>query len=413
MAVANTFTFGSVSSAAYGVVLEGPGEYTAPVRATKMINVPGRNGALVIDLGYYENVDAEYHCVIQADTQSAFESAVADFRNAIVGQIGYQRLEDTYHAGEYREAIYVGGFDEEADFHGRSAIFTLKFSCKPQRFVADGQTEITIASGGTVVTNPSPFDAHPLIEAWGSGIVDVGGNKLQIESRPLGYIQLASAGSQLTKIPARLINFSPDIVATGDKMTLQLVEFSDVLPSERLLSSYEILDSTGVGSVTVDLSDYSLGVKCQLQNLTFTAETATDAEHFVEIRVTDSGGNTSTISFDYHVEYSHESDPDVEQFMIMRMGTSVDGWMPIGGYSGTYIQHSAIMCDSHANAGTLPTYIDCDIGEAYKLIDDYVASRNIAVSLGVDLPVLVPGSTTVSYSGNITALKVIPRWWQL
>ena len=168
MAVANTFTFGGVSSSAYGVVIEGPGDYSAPSRAVDKISIPGRNGAFALDKGYYENVSVEYKAVMKNTTQATFESDVSAFRNAIVSQLGYQRLTDTYHAGEYRMAMYDGGFDEDPEWHGKGAVFKVKFTCKPQRFLTSGETKTTVSSGGTL-TNPTLFESSPLLDVYGYG----------------------------------------------------------------------------------------------------------------------------------------------------------------------------------------------------------------------------------------------------
>jgi phage-related protein len=415
MAVANTFTFGSISSAAYGVVLEGPGEYTAPVRATKMINVPGRNGALVIDLGYYENVDAEYHCVIQADTQSAFESAVADFRNAIVGQIGYQRLEDTYHAGEYREAIYVGGFDEEADFHGRSAIFTLKFSCKPQRFVADGQTEITIASGGTTVNNPTPFDAYPLLEVEGYGAISIGSYDVNLSDTVLGYAQITNAESRTgltnqTGFPTNLVNNS-------DKVTISGASFNMVFSSTKALKSAEATSITGFSNATANIgcSENTASMTLSLGNISISVpSTSYIMSGNVVLTFTAEDDTAATVTIGVRLKYDRNAvAPGVDFVTADVTGQSASGFASSAQEGDVLIYIPAIMASSTASALGHPTYIDCSIGEVYRLIADHPISLNSVSNLGTDLPKLAPGNTLVSYSGNITELKVIPRWWQL
>lgn len=139
MAIANTFTFGGVSTEAYGVIVEGAGDYTAPVRSVEMVSVPGRNGDLMIDNGRYENQSVEYQCFLRDVAQAGFEEAVRAFRNAIVSQVGYQRLTDTYHPNEYRLARYESGFDKEPEFHGKGATFEATFDCKPQRYLTSGE----------------------------------------------------------------------------------------------------------------------------------------------------------------------------------------------------------------------------------------------------------------------------------
>ena len=101
----NTLTFGGVNSADYGVYITGSGVYNAPKRAVENIVVPGRNGLLTIDQGRYENITVEYPAFAFGKTREEFQQKITAFRNAIMSQIGYQRLEDTYHPDEYRMAL--------------------------------------------------------------------------------------------------------------------------------------------------------------------------------------------------------------------------------------------------------------------------------------------------------------------
>ena len=60
-----------------------------------------------------------------------------------------------------------------------------------------------------------------------------------------------------------------------------------------------------------------------------------------------------------------------------------------------------------------PTYIDCDLGECYQVIDGVPVSLNKYIALGSDLPELKPGTNTITYDNTITELKIVPRWWRL
>ena len=58
-----------------------------------------------------------------------------------------------------------------------------------------------------------------------------------------------------------------------------------------------------------------------------------------------------------------------------------------------------------------PTYIDCDLGEAYKYVGDNLISLNQYIDLGSELPTFAAGSNEITFDNTITDLKVIPRWW--
>ena len=183
MGIANTFTFGGVSSSTYGVVIEGSGDYSAPKRAVETIEIPGKNGALQIDLGRYENIEIEYNVVVTSTTHSSFRQTIDSLRNAIVSKLGYQRLEDTYHPDEYRMAMYAGGLDEEPSFYGKNAVFKVKFECKPQRFLTSGESVTTLTASGTI-SNPTSFESKPLLVVTGTGNLTVNGVQIAISASP-------------------------------------------------------------------------------------------------------------------------------------------------------------------------------------------------------------------------------------
>ena len=60
-----------------------------------------------------------------------------------------------------------------------------------------------------------------------------------------------------------------------------------------------------------------------------------------------------------------------------------------------------------------PSYIDCDIGECYKIENDEIITLNDIITLGSDLPKLVSGTNTFTYDNTVTELKVTPRWWKV
>lgn len=55
--------------------------------------------------------------------------------------------------------------------------------------------------------------------------------------------------------------------------------------------------------------------------------------------------------------------------------------------------------------------LDCESMNAYAL-GDVADSRNGDI-YAPEFPVLKPGDNTITWSGGVTAVKVIPRWWEL
>ena len=88
--------------------------------------------------------------------------------------------------------------------------------------------------------------------------------------------------------------------------------------------------------------------------------------------------------------------------------TSGTQYKRIGGY-GVY--DCDVYGDSSLSLIGDPTYIDCDLGEAYLIRDNTPISLNRYIDLGSELPTFAVGSNEITFDNTITDLKVIPRWW--
>lgn len=175
----NSLTFGSVVSSDHGVYILSDSVFNAPRRVYNMIDVPGRNGQLAIDENRYENIEVTYPAYVEASNFTEFRNKVAEVRNAFMAQTGYQRLADTYHPDEYRLGIYHDDFDIDVKKFLHIGEFDLTFDCKPQRFLTSGETSIIFTSAGSI-TNPTRFDAKPLLKVTGYGTLGVGNRSVVI-----------------------------------------------------------------------------------------------------------------------------------------------------------------------------------------------------------------------------------------
>lgn len=413
MAIMHSLTFGGINSLDYGIYITGEGVYNAPVRDVEMIAVPGRNGDIAIDKGRYENVSIRYTAGCFGDDQTQFAQKMADFRMALVGQIGYQRLEDTYHPGDYREAIFTEGLEVEPVSYSRAGQFEIVFNCKPQRFVADGQTEVTVAAGGTVINNPTPFDAYPLLKVEGHGTINVGSQSVTLSDRQLGYVQILPpkvlTGAQTGAL------FSRTYVESGDDITVISATCNAVFYSSKTLTDAEVTSVTGGGIADVSWTSNSGSLNLSLNDIHFTAGTASAAGSTVTMTFTADDSTTATVTFYFNVRYRRDVDPQgrYDSIDVDVSAQTASGFVSAAEPGDIYRTRSAVMANSTASALGHPTYIDCSIGEVYRYVGGLPISLNSVSDLGSDLPKLAPGNTTVSYSGDVTSLKVVPRWWKL
>lgn len=153
-----TFRFDGVSSRTYGLTISGSGTYNAPERDVERIPVPGRDGELIQDNGRFKNVTVSYPASICRD----FPKKAAAARAWLLSKRGYCRLEDDYDPDIFRLAQFSGPLEFTPGPLNRAGEVTLRFNCKPQRFLKAGEFPITVGNGDTLY-NPTPFPAKPLI----------------------------------------------------------------------------------------------------------------------------------------------------------------------------------------------------------------------------------------------------------
>lgn len=172
-------TYAGRSTKEFGIFISGEGTFSSPERNTSSQEVPGRNGALLFDMGNYKNIPVKYPSFII----NGLPTRIRDFLNFAGAQIGYQRLEDTYHPYEFRMAKFkTNPSIDTAGYMNRSGKFTLEFDCKPQRFLKSGE-EITTLEADGVILNRTLQNAKPLLRVYGTaGAIEIGAETIEIST---------------------------------------------------------------------------------------------------------------------------------------------------------------------------------------------------------------------------------------
>lgn len=175
MGLLNHLTYDGVDSSSFGVFISGEGAFDAPARRGEMISIPGRNGSLFMDEGVFENITVEYPAFIGTGSEALFRNNLGDLRSWLMSRGNYKRLTDTYHPDEFRLGVYREGLEVDPQYLTRAGGFTLKFDCKPQRFLVEGEQSYFFNGNGTI-NNPTLFESSPLIRVTGNGTVAIGEN---------------------------------------------------------------------------------------------------------------------------------------------------------------------------------------------------------------------------------------------
>ena len=126
-----------------------------------------------MDEGVFENITVEYPAFIGTGYEAIFRNKLGDLRSALTSRGNYKRLTDTYHPDEFRLGVYREGLEVDPQHITRAGNFTMKFDCKPQRFLVSGEIAEMYISNDTI-TNPTLFESSPLIKVTGNGTVAIG-----------------------------------------------------------------------------------------------------------------------------------------------------------------------------------------------------------------------------------------------
>lgn len=396
-AIFNSLIFGGANSADYGIYITGEAVYNAPARAVEMVSVPGRNGAVAIDQGRWENIEVTYPAGTFGEDQTDFREAISSFRNAIVSQRGYQRLSDTYHPDEYRMGIYTEGLEVSPVSNGKGGEFEIRFNCKPQRWLTSGETASTITSGDEL-NNPTLYDANPVFEVSGYGTIEFNGYSIDLADGSYGDIELNPAGSKvhtsgaLTMQISAELPFSSELFNAGDTITVGASSAQISLMSQ---SPYAYRDLTISQSEATSFAQGDYG--------TYNVVTKNVGAKW--------GSGTSDWSY-YTVQIETRYTSTDKIFIVITLThTSGEDYFKID--PRYTINYGAVSVYSTKTYLGDPTYIDCELGECYAIENGTVIDLNSYVDLGSDLPCFAPGANEITFDSSITQLKVVPGWWQL
>lgn len=149
------FIFNGKKSSDFDVWASGLNIFHSPERRIERIQVPGRNGELLIEDGSFENTELLFKdCFIPRH----FSENFTNLSNYLNRQKGYQRLELSWLPDEYRLAAFHGDIEASMKNWDGMGKFDLAFNCKPQRFLKSGEEPITLipvkADGTTTFMTP-------------------------------------------------------------------------------------------------------------------------------------------------------------------------------------------------------------------------------------------------------------------
>lgn len=394
----NSLQFDGDNSLDHGVYITGEAIYNAPVRDTENIEIPGRNGDFILDKGRWENIDVTYKAGLFGSDQDNFASKIRDYRNILASRLGYKRITDTYNPEEYRLGKLKDGLDVDAKAQKKAGEFDIVFDCKPQRYLVSGEEEISVSSG-QIITNPTPYDASPLLKARGYGVIQFNGYEIEIIDGIVGDVSIA--GGDFNDRKNVSISSIPKL--TGDTIDINNLSYQVVRSFSSTVSSATVASWSGDTSTAPTVTIEPIIKKSITINFTFddpvTFAYGTAASKTITANITVNG---TTQAYTTSISYDGAETISLKQ---ARQGTK--------NYLTTHIHYADIVVHSTKPTYGDPTYIDCDLGEAYEIDNGRLVSLNKVLELGSKLPEFAPGANEITYDNTITELTITPRWWIL
>ena len=264
MGLLNHLTYDGVDSSDFGVFISGEGVFDAPARRGEMISIPGRNGSLFMDEGVFENITVEYPAFIGTGYEELFRTKLGELRSALSSRGNYKRLTDTYHPDEFRLGVFREGIEVDPQHITRAGGFTMKFDCKPQRFLVSGEIPVVFTSNG-IITNPTLFNAKPLLKVIGNGTVRIepyefhisnNGGVAYIDSEIMESYALYKklyplTAENLTEITDE--NGTVILVSKGEtpRNINNLIEYTNFVYPEIVPGNVPVVISSGISELTI------------------------------------------------------------------------------------------------------------------------------------------------------------------
>lgn len=386
---------------------------TTPKRVGEFIEIPNRNGSFFLDGGRYEDVVHTY------DIIALSKEHASDLINALASKVGYFRLQDSFNPDEYYSAVLDSEIEPVVTTERDKLTFKIMFTRKPQRWLTSGETAVTVTSGDTL-TNPTLFESGPLLEVEGYGNLNFNGYTISIENAVMGEVLLANPKTFSTNYTD--IIFSKLAYETGDTITMGA---GTINWDMRTINGYRFwytevtaTDTNSDFNSWVYLGDIRrvtaiTGVAAQ----TFTAGTnktvTNTATATFPIGLTQDTQSNITVTCTQTITYTASYSSTQSRIRIQySLSFSSSGKLDYS-FSTSSSKTGDITVNSTQSLLGHPTYIDCDLGEAYKITSGVYVSLNSKINLGSKLPMLASGSNTVTYDNTITSVKITPRWWKV
>lgn len=429
----STFTWNGRSSDEFGIRIERKPDLSRSARKFKSASVNGRNGNIYQLQDAWEEVVVAYD-IFAGGTEKG--DAITDF-TAIMEWLNsaddYAVLTDSYDPSHYRLAVFVDAVDIASEWYTIGQA-TVKFRCRPQRFIVTDPIEV---EDGDTITNSTNHVAKPIITLTGAGQVSM----FEVE-KPLLDVEYSPVGGYGQPIPSTL-------------KTQMLADMFWIASNYLIHYDVQIYKSSTAGTVSIQsntsgrikfhptLSNYGLGAMMPVNTetdyvISYTA-TPSDSNEY-EMYISYVNNNDTITKTMYHsytgtqtISFTFKTDSDTAYVIIAFYFVSggsrtldiTDLMLVKGTTAQPFRAYTTAQIDTFTVGDTTmqitsqgfdDAVIDCE--RENLSMDGSDSNINATVldqygNLSVNYLALQEGSNEVTFTNGITAVSVEPRFWEL
>lgn len=369
--------FNGIASTDYDIQVERFPEYEMPARDYETVHVPGRNGDVYIYQNSYKNVNRSYEIAIASLKPNSYTSLMSRVSEWLHSSVDYSRLEDSYEPEYYRMGVYEENisFDNVLNQGGRA---TINFNCKPQRFLKMGDHPIIFS-----VATMNQTEKIEYLEKMISLIKDAFPYKILFPSEE--EMSIEDFVDEELSIEDRVMKLEKEISLFNERLPYKIFFEDEILhinDEERIIEPYSDLREQ-----ILSLENAVIEINKSLPYRILEEKTENDETVITFL-------DDSRI---FPFESMISNPTKFESLPIITIKGEGYGKFTIG---DCIVEIADIQGSITINSELQDCYTE-------------TANRNYDVYLPNGFPTLESGNNYISFTGGISSMEVIPKWWIL
>ena len=183
------FVYGDsgISSADFHIVITKTNHLSGAERNIEVVEVEGRDGALLLDKGNYKPFNLELECFIDAEVENINDLA-RQIKKWLQSDFKFKKLILSDDSEYYYEASCINKLDIEEVIKSLGE-FKLVFLCNPLRKLVDADSPIVLTKSSVI--NNLHMASKPYIKVVGSGDITININSQKLILKGVeGYIEV-------------------------------------------------------------------------------------------------------------------------------------------------------------------------------------------------------------------------------